>query len=111
MKLLSINDYIHISMTTKVNPIAIDFSNEEIRLLVEEYLSMQKADFSLKSVCSYVLYWAMEEGRVAGTSHTVYESNQMEESDCERINLILESIVKDGRIRKVAEDEIMYLKQ
>ena len=95
-------------MTT---PIVLDYSNEELRILVEEYLLMQKSEFSIKGVCSYVLYWAMEEGRVAGTSHTVYESNQMEESDCERINLILESIVKDGRIRKVAEDKIMYLKQ
>ena len=93
------------------DPIALDYTNDDLRILVEEYFMMQKTEFSLQGVCSYVLYWAMEEGRIAGTSHAVFESNQIEDSDCERISLILESIVKDGRIRKVAGDEIMYLKQ
>ena len=98
-------------MTTNANPIAVDYSNEELRLLVEEYLSMQKAKFSLQGVCSSVLYWAMEEGRTGGASNTIYESNQLRESDCERIRQILESIVKDGRICKVEGDDTMYLKQ
>ena len=96
-------------MTTNANPIAVDYSKEELRLLVEEYLSMQKTEFSLNSVCSYVLYWAMEEGRTEGPSNSIYESNQLQESDCERIRRILESIVKDGRICIVAGDDTMYL--
>ena len=43
-------------------PIPVDYSTEELRILVEEYLSMQKIEFTLKGVCSHVLYWAMEEG-------------------------------------------------
>ena len=46
-------------MTTTTNPIAVDYSTEELRILVEEYLLMQKKEFTLKGVCSYVLYWAM----------------------------------------------------
>ena len=98
-------------MTTTTNPIAVDYSTEELRILVEEYLSMQKKEFTLKGVCSYVLYWAMEEGRTAGAGETLYESNQLEAGDCERISRILESIVKDGRIYKVAGDDTKYLKQ
>lgn len=98
-------------MTTNAQPIAVDYTNDELRLLVEEYLSMQKTNFSLKGICSYALYWAMEEGRTEEARNTIYESNQLQESDCQRIRQILESIVKDGRICKVAGDETKYLKQ
>lgn len=93
------------------DPIALDYSNEELRVLVEEYLLMQKTEFSLKGVCSYLLYWAREEGRTIGASNTIYESDQLQQSDCERISQILESIVRDGRICKVAGDNTKYLKQ
>jgi hypothetical protein len=63
-------------MTTNAQ-IAVDYSNDELRILVEEYLSMQKTDFSLKGVCSYALYWAMEERRTGEASNTTYESNQL----------------------------------
>ena len=92
-------------------PIALDYSTSDLRLLIEEYLYQQKSDFTLKGVCSYVLYWAMEEGRTAGAGKALYESNQLQPSDCERISHILESIVKDGRIAKVAGDGTRYLKQ
>ena len=72
---------------------------------------MQKKEFTLKGVCSYVLYWAMEEGRTAAAGETLYEGNQLEAGDCERIGRILEPIVKDGRICKVAGDDTRYLKQ
>lgn len=98
-------------MTTNAQPIAVDYSNDELRILVEEYLSMQKTDFSLKGVCSYALYWAMEEGRTGEASNTIYGSSQLQENDCQRIRQILESIVKDGRICRVVGDDRMYLKQ
>ena len=98
-------------MTIYAQPIAVDYSNDELRILVEEYLSMQKSNFSLKGVCSYALYWAMEEGKTGEASNTIYESNQLKESDCQRISQILKSIVKDGRICKVVGDDRMYLKQ
>ena len=111
-------------MPFNTTPIAVDYSTEELRILGEEYLSMQKKEFTLKGVCSHVLYWAMEEGRTAGAGtvragnagnagagKTLYEGNQLEAGDCERIGRILESIVKDGRISKIAGDETRYLKQ
>lgn len=98
-------------MPFNTNPIAVNYSTEELRILVEEYLSMQKKEFTLKGACSHVLYWAMEEGRTAGAGATIYESNQLEVGDCERIGRILESIVKDGRICKVTGDDTRYLKQ
>ena len=52
-------------MLVNPTPIAVDYSNADLRILVEEYLSKQKSEFSLKGICSYILYWAMEEGRTA----------------------------------------------
>lgn len=57
---------------------------------------MQKHDFTFKSLCSYVLYRAMEEEKTENTG--LYESNQLSPADCERICDILRKIVKEGRL-------------
>ena len=83
-------------MTTNTNPITITYSSECLRTLVEEYITMQKHDFTFKSLCSYVLYRAMEEEKTANTG--LYESNQLSPADCERISGILRKIVIEGRL-------------
>ena len=75
--------------------ITITYSDERLRTLVEEYITMQKHDFTFKSLCSYVLYRAMEE-KTANSG--LYESNQLSPADCERISVILRKIVKEGRM-------------
>ena len=72
------------------------YSDEKLRILVEEYITMQKSEFTFKSLCSYVLYRAMEEEKTASTG--LYESNQLSSADCERISSILRKIVKEGRL-------------
>lgn len=83
-------------MTTNNKPIAVKYSDSKLRILVEEYITMQKHDFTFKSLCSYVLYRAMEEEKTASTG--LYESNQLSPADCERISGILRKIVKEGRL-------------
>lgn len=83
-------------MTTNNNPIAVKYSDSKLRILVEEFITMQKHDFTFKSLCSYVLYRAMEEEKTANTG--LYESNQLSPADCERISIILRKIVKEGRL-------------
>lgn len=78
-------------------PISVKYSDEKLRIIVEEFITMQKADFTFKSLCSYVLYRAMEEDKTANTG--LYESNQLSPLDCERLSLILEKIIKEKRIR------------
>ena len=77
-------------------PISVTYSSDCLRTLVEEYNTMQKHDFTFKSLCSYVLYRAMEEEKTANTG--LYESNQLSPADCERISGILRKIVKEGRL-------------
>lgn len=79
-----------------MNPIQVTYSDAKLRILVEEYITMQKHDFTFKNLCSYVLYRAMEEEKTASTG--LYESNQLSPSDCERISDILRKIVNEGRL-------------
>ena len=79
---------------TNNNTIAINYFDEKLRILVEEYIVQQRKEFTFKELCSYVLYWAMED------NHTLYDGYQMSESDKERVGHILDSIVKDGRLAK-----------
>lgn len=62
-------------MTTNTKPIAVKYSDAKLRNLDEEYITMQKHDFTFKSLCSYVLYRAMEEGRTVNIG--LYESNHV----------------------------------
>lgn len=86
-------------MTTNTNSISVIYSDEKLRILVEEYIAMQKTDFTFKGVCSYVLYRAMEEEKTANTG--LYESNLLSPADSERIGSILDKIIKERRIEDV----------
>ena len=85
-------------MSLNNTPIAVTYSNAELRILVEEFIFQQKKEFTFKSLCSFILYWAMEEGKTSRNGNSVRESNELPESDQDRVRCILESIVKDGRI-------------
>jgi hypothetical protein len=83
-------------MNTNTNPISVKYSDSKLRTLVEEFITMQKHEFTFKDLCSYVLYWAKEEGKTATAG--LYESNQLSPADCERISDILRKIINEGRI-------------
>lgn len=83
---------------TKNTPIAINYSDSALRVLVEEYITQQRSSFTLKGVCSYVLYWAMESGHTAGVSGQIYESDKLQAEDCDRVHRILKKITGEGRI-------------
>ena len=83
-------------MSTNNNPISVTYSDPHLRILVEEYITMQKHEFTFSGLCSYVLYCAMEEEKSATVS--LYESNQLSPADCERISYILRKILKEGRL-------------
>ena len=78
------------------NPISVTYSDSKLRILVEEYITMQKKEFTFKEVCSYILYRAMEEERTK--SEGLYESNELAPADCERVSRILEKIIVESRL-------------
>lgn len=94
-------------MTTS-NTFLINYSDAELRTLVEEFLIQQKTEFSLKSVCSYVLYWAMEDDRLSKPQGTLIEVKELQSTDQDRVRNALESIVRDGRIAVIPGEEMIY---
>lgn len=94
-------------MTTN-NTYPINYSDAELRNLVEEFLVQQKSEFSLKSVCSFVLYWAMEDVRLAKSQGTLLQVKELLPSDQDRVRRVLESIVHDGRIAAIPGERMMY---
>ena len=80
------------------NPIIIDYSDTQLKVLVEEYITQQRGTFTFKGVCSYVLYWAIEEGRTTDSQNTLFASNHLHPTACERISRILRKISQEYRI-------------
>ena len=72
------------------------YSDEKLRILVEEYITQQKTEFTFRGVCSYILFRAMEEERTKNNG--LYESNELAQVDCERVSEILKKIVCEGRL-------------
>lgn len=94
-------------MTNNNTAISVTYTDERLRTLVEEYITMQKHEFTFKDLCSYVLYWAKEEGKTANNG--LYESNELDVADGKRLSTILEKIVQEGRI-VASEDNKRFMK-
>ena len=83
---------------TNIKPLSVDYSDEKLRVLVEEFITQQKTEFTFKGICAYILYWAMEDGKVAEAQGTLCEGNQLAQADCDRISGVLDKIVDEGCI-------------
>ena len=83
-------------MNNNNTAITVTYSDDRLRTLVEEFITMQKHEFTFKDLCSYVLYWAKEKCKTSTSGF--YESNQLDAADSERISNILNKIIKEGRL-------------
>lgn len=97
-------------MTNNNNTVSVTYTDTELRNLVEEFIAQQKTEFTLKGVCSYILYWAVEDGKVAD-GQSLIESDEMQTRDQDRVKRILETIIADGRIVAASDCETKYMKQ
>lgn len=89
--------------------IKVTYPDPKLRILIEEFIAMQRSQFTFRELCSYILYRAMEEERTANKG--LYESNQMDAEDCKRVNSILDKIVGEDRIKEEKEgNKIMFVK-
>ena len=88
-----------ISMTNNNNQVSVTYTDYELRNLVEEYITQQKSGFTLKGVCSYILYWAVEDGKVANGKGLI-ESYELHPNDQVRVKRVFERVVSDGRVFK-----------
>lgn len=88
---------------TLASPIRINYTDAHLRMLVEEYITQQRSAFTLQGVCSYVLYWAIEEGQASQFDNGLFEGDKICRAYCERISSILARIAAEGRISGVGE--------
>ena len=95
-------------MTNNANPIVVKYSDAKLCSLVEEYITMQKHEFTFSGLCSYVLYWAKEEGKT--DTKGLYESNELASSDCECLTRIIEKIVRKGLVTVIPIDNTRFVK-
>lgn len=95
-------------MTNNNNPVSVTYSDAELHNLVEEYITQQKEEFTLKGACSYVFYWAVEDSKIA-EGNNIIENYELQASDQERVNRILKAIVADGRIKSNSSE--IFIKQ
>lgn len=84
------------------NTVSVTYTDAELRNLVEEYITQQKSGFTLKGVCSYVLYWAVEDDKVA-QGDSLIVGNAISNADQQRVKRLLEAVVTDGRIASVSD--------
>ena len=80
------------------NTIAVDYTLQRLRVLVEEYIIQQRGTFSLQGACAYVLYWAMEDGHTLPAAGALNQSDKLSPADCQRVSAVLQKIVQEGRI-------------
>lgn len=97
-------------MTNNNNQVSVTYTDSELRNLVEEYIAQQKSGFTLKGVCSYVLYWAVEDDKVAQCNSLIV-GNTINNADQDRVKRLLEAVVQDGRIAAPTGDVMLYVKQ
>ena len=80
------------------NTIQTNYSDAQLRVLVEEYITQQRGTFSLQGACAYVLYWAMEDGHTLPAAGALFQSDKLSPTDCQRVSAVLQTIVREGRI-------------
>lgn len=89
-------------MTNNNNQVSVTYTDAELRNLVGEFITQQKSEFTLKGLCSYVLYWAVEDDKVAQGNGLIV-SNAISNADQDRVKRLLEAVVTDGRIVSVSD--------
>ena len=88
---------------------SVTYTNAEFRNLVEKYITQQKSKFTMKGVFSYILYWAVEDGKETECNKPI-ESDELQQSDQERVKRFLEAVVADGRISATSGEAYRKLK-
>lgn len=83
---------------TQTNPIKISYTDARLRVLVEEYITQRRCSFTLKDVCSYILYWAIEEGKATQSGDSLIDGETICQEDSERICRFINQIVSEGRL-------------
>lgn len=74
---------------TDPNPVPVTYSDQELKSLIDNYLSDIKGEFSYKGVCHYVVNEAKRNNKAEGAPNTKYSSSDISIADGIRVSRIL----------------------
>lgn len=71
------------------NPVPVEYTQEEMKQVIDNYLDDVKIEFSFNYLCSYIVDRAIREGKVANAQNTQYSSNVMNSTSSYLVSKIL----------------------
>lgn len=80
------------------NPVPVNYSFEELALVIDEYIKATTSEFTFKSICCYIVNKAISEGRVPDAEHTKYSSGEMDPISSIEVSRCLWNLIWDRKI-------------
>lgn len=80
------------------NPVPVTYSQEEMKQVINDYLKDVTSEFSFRSLCSYIIDKAINEGKVRDAIHTQYSSRQMNPLSAIEVSKYLWELIWDKKI-------------
>lgn len=71
------------------NPVPVEYSEEEMKKVINDYLRNVKDEFSFNTLSDYIVGRAIKEGKVANAANTQYSSNKMNPTSSILVSKIL----------------------
>lgn len=95
-------------LTYDSNPVPVTYTQEELRLVIDDYLNDVTLEFSFRGICSYIIDKAITEGKVPDASHTQYSSREMSPLSAIEVSKYLWELIWDKKIF-IAFGENLYM--
>lgn len=74
---------------TDSNSVPVTYTDQELKNLIDKYLSDMEGEFSYKDMCHYVVNEAKRNNKVEGAPNTKYSSSDISIADGIRVSKIL----------------------
>jgi len=80
------------------NPVPVEYSEEEMKKVISDYLRSVKEEFSFHALSDYIVDRAIKEGKVANAASTQYSSNKMTPSSSIIVSKILWNYIWNQKV-------------
>ncbi len=80
------------------NPIPIEYTEEEMKKKVLEFIINVDGEFSFRSLSNFIVQTAMNEQRVKDAAHTQYSSDEMDPFSSILLSKILWGLIWDKKV-------------
>lgn len=85
-------------ITYDSNPVPVTYTQEELKQVVDNYLKDMTTEFSFRSLCSFIVDKAIDEGKVYNAGHTQYSNHDLNPISAIEVSKYLWELIWDKRI-------------